>query len=329
MLEHRLSELGRDVTLEPTRVRPNFGVTHLVHAVAGVVASVLSVYVPAAGLLLALVATASAFGDLTGSFHLVRRLTPLRASQNVVSDETGDKPGVIILAAHYDSPLEGMLQGGRLRAWPRALIIALGVITLCCLGRMIGINALGFTVIQFIPTVVLIAMTPLFADAALAEPGNSAADNAAGVAVALELADSHSTRLKFFDLMLALTGASAQSGQGMREWLRRHRKDLDPEATAVICLDNIAGGEPAYATKEGAVFSSRMHPTLIEIAREVGAESFESHEMSDAYLTRSAGLPTLRISTTEPGDPDALDAVREFTGRLLEQIDAEIGPELS
>jgi hypothetical protein len=85
-LEKRLRELGRDVVLEPTRVRPSFGLTHLIHAVAGIVASVLSVYVPSAGLILAFLATASTFGDLTGSFHLVRALTPARASQNVVSD---------------------------------------------------------------------------------------------------------------------------------------------------------------------------------------------------------------------------------------------------
>lgn len=326
VLEQRLRALGRDVVLEPIRIRPSFALTHLIHAVAGVVASVLSVYVPVAGLLLALVATASAFGDLTGSFHLVRSLTPARASQNVVSDETGGKPGLVVLAAHYDSPLTGMLEGRRLRWWPGALIISLGIITLCAVGRMLGIDATGFTVIQFIPTVALIALTPLFADSAIADTDAGVADNAAGVAAVLGLA---SIELTYFDVMLLFTGASAQFGLGMREWLKGHRKEVDPEATAVICLDNIGGGEPAYAVKEGAVFSSRMHPTLVEIASEAGGDSFESHEISDAYLTRSAGLPTLRISTTEPGEPGALAAVTDFTAKLLERIDAEIGPRLA
>src|SRR3954471_6528176 len=105
-IQKRLEEMGREVELEPTRIRPNFALTHLIHAVVGVVASVLSVYIAGAGLLLALAATVSAFGDLTGSFHLVRALTPARASQNVVSDEDGDKPGLIVLVAHYDAPLE-------------------------------------------------------------------------------------------------------------------------------------------------------------------------------------------------------------------------------
>jgi Iap family predicted aminopeptidase len=131
--------------------------------------------------------------------------------------------------------------------------------------------------------------------------------------------------------MLVFTGASAHFGLGMRDWLKRHRKQLDPEATAVISLDNIGGGEVAFSTKEGPIFASRMHPTLSELAGELGAERFESREVSDAYLARSAGLPALRISTTEPGtaDPDGVARVCEFTGALLERIDGEIGPLVS
>ena len=86
-LEKRLQELGREAHLEPIRVRPDVGLTYAIHAVAGVVASVLAVYVPLLGLALAAVTTISAFGDLTGTFHLVRSLMPVRASQNVVSTE--------------------------------------------------------------------------------------------------------------------------------------------------------------------------------------------------------------------------------------------------
>jgi Peptidase family M28 len=329
-IEKRVQDMGREVDLEPIRVRPNFALTHMLHAVAGVVASVLSVYVPIAGLLLAFLTTLSAFGDLTGSFHLIRSLTPQRASQNVISDEDNDKPGLIVLVAHYDAPLTGMLLGRRFTWWPRALFISLAVITLCTLGRLAGIEATGFTVIQFIPTVVLIALTPVFADTALSDTAKGSTDNAAGVAAVLQLAESHSARLNHFDLMLIFTGASAHFGLGMRNWLKAHRKELDPEATAVIALDDIGSGDVAYALKEGPVFAARMHPTLAEIAGEVGAESYESREISDAYLSRSAGMPTLRISTTahDEVDRDTFKRVCEFTAKLLERIDGEIGPRL-
>jgi hypothetical protein len=330
-LEKRVGESGRDVTLEPIRVRPNFALTHLIHAVAGIVASVLSVYVPSVGLLLALATTASAFGDLTGSFHLARRLTPERASQNVVSDGNGDKPGLIVLVAHYDAALDAMLTRGRLRLWPRALFISLAIITFCAVGRMIGISTTWFTIIQFIPTVVLIASTPLFADAMLSESSDGRTDNAAGVAAVLQLARSYSQRLEHFDVMVLLTGASAHFGLGMRAWLKRHRSELNREATAVISVDRIGAGDAAHAVKEGAVFATRMHPTLADIATEIGATAYEGREVSDAYVSRSGGLPTLRVSTTEPDapEPEAFKRVCDFTAALLERIDEEIGPRLS
>lgn len=330
-IQQRLTELGRESGLEPIRIRPNFALAHLVHAVAGVVASVLSVYVPTAGLILAAAATVSAIGDLTGSFHLARSLTPLRASQNVVSDENGDKPGLIVLVAHYDAPRTGMLADRRLRWWPRALVVSLGVITLATLGRLAGIDATPFTIVQFIPTVVLIAMTPVFADTAISETAEGNADNAAGVAAALRLAESHSGRLRHFDLMLLFTGASSDSGLGMREWLKRHRKQLDAEATAVISLDDIASGETRFAVEEGAVFASHMHPTLVEIASELDAVAYESHEASDAYLARSAGLPTLRVSAPDGDEvsPETFTRVCDFAAALLRKIDDEIGPRLA
>src|SRR3954451_9133361 len=326
-IEKRLREMGREVDIEPIRVRPNFALTHLIHAVAGIIASVLSVYVPAAGLLLAAVTTVSAFGDLTGSYHLARSLTPQRASQDVISDEDNGKPGLIVLVAHYDAPLSGMLLGRRLAAWPRALFIALAVITFCTVGRLVGIDAFGFTVIQFIPTVLLIALTPLFADTAISDTTDGKADNAAGVAAVLQLADS---QLKHFDVMLLFTGASAHFGLGMRAWLKAHRKELDPERTAFISIDDIGSGEVAYAVKEGPIYPARMHPTLTAIAGEVGADKYESREISDAYLSRSAGFPTLRISTTEHGELDRYTFARvcDFTSSLLDRIDVEIGAPL-
>lgn len=330
-LQQQLEGLGRDVSVEPSRVRPNLGLTHTLHAVAGVVASVLSVYVPSLGLLLAAATTISAFGDLAGSYHLVRALTPVRASQNVVSEDDSDKPGLIVLVAHYDAALRAMLFGPRLKRWPRALFISLAVITVCAAVRMLGIESTILTIIQFIPTVVLIALTPLFVEVAIAETGKGSADNAAGVATVLRLAESHSGKLRHFDLAVLLTGASAHGGLGMRAWLKRHRKGLNAQATAVIAVDNISGGTAAYAAKEGPVFGSRMHPMLVELARD-SAEPFTSYELSDAFLCRGAGIPALRISTTETGtdavDPDTLARVYDFTAGLLERIDEQIGPDL-
>src|SRR4051794_5409163 len=315
-IEKRLEEQGREVWMEPTRVRPNWPITHLLQVTLGIIGSVLSVYHPLTGLALAAAATVSALGEFTGAFALARLLTPARASQNVVSDQDTDKPGLIVLVAHYDAPREGMLAGPRLaRIWPRAIFWSLVIITLCAIGRVLGFDAIWFTVIQFVPTVILIASFPAFTDSAIADTSEGRADNAAGAAIALELANK---RLEHFDLMLVFTGASAEYGLGMRPWLKQHRKELDAEASAVICLDNFMSDDPLYAEKEGPVFTSRLHPTLDDLASE-SATAFVSRELSDAYLSRSAGLPTLRVC----------GGGVEFVSELLERIDAEIGPRLA
>jgi hypothetical protein len=333
-LQQRLEEMGREAHVEPTRVRPDYALANLVHAVAGIVGSVLSVYVPLAGLVLTAAATVSAFGDLTGTFHLVRSLMPARASQNVVSDEDEDKPGLLVLVAHYDAPRRSLLSAPRLRAWPRWVFWSLVVVTVCSVGRLAGLSATWFTVIQFIPTVVLIASTPLFADAAIGDTSPGARDNAAGVATVLRLAQTYSGRLEHFNLMVVFTGASAEFGLGFRQWLKRRKGQLDPSATAVISVDDVGGGDTLYAEKEGAVFVSRMHPMLLELASEDGRATI-TREVSDAYIARASGLPALRITSESADDPDkppdadSLARTYDFAAALIERIDAEIGPQLT
>jgi hypothetical protein len=310
--------------------------THLVHAVAGIVGSVLAVYVPVAGFALVALATVSAFGDLTGTFHLTRLVTGARASQNVVSDEDTGKPGLLVLVAHYDAPRGGMLLEPRLRAWPVVFFWSLAVIAACALLRVFGLEATWLTIIQFIPTVVLIAACPLFVDVALSHPREGLNDNASGVATVLGLAARYGGTLEHFDLMVVFTGGSAHFALGMRDWLRGHRAELEPEATAFISVDAVGAGTPHYATKEGPVFASRLHPTLLQLCAddEAGAP-FASRELSDAYAARAAGLPAIRISAqTDKGagadqiDADALARSYEYLSGLIERIDREIGPRL-
>src|SRR5689334_4352383 len=86
-LAARLEDLGREAQVEPTRVYPNYATTHLIHGLLAIVGSVLSITAPGVGFALVAIATVSAALDLTGVFFLVRRLTGVRASQNVVSRE--------------------------------------------------------------------------------------------------------------------------------------------------------------------------------------------------------------------------------------------------
>jgi hypothetical protein len=361
-LEQRLQALGRDADVEPASVYPNYPVTHAIHALIGIVGSVLSVYTPVIGAVLVLFATISAFGDLTGSVYIVRRLTGRRASQNVTSRESGDKPGVVVLTAHYDAARTGAVFGRRAverRATFGKLIRrglgpfepffwSLALILICTLLRLIGFEGTGLTVIQFIPTVVLIASIPLLIDIALSDVVPGANDNASGVATVLRLAERYSGRLKHFDVWVVFPGAEEGLVLGMREWMEKHKRELEAETTVFLNVDIAGNGTVRWIEKEGFVMGLRYHPTLIEMCEEVGEDrgrGMVSRNATDALVPRSAGFPAITITarnaldyapnwhqptdTPDRIDLESLDRTYDFCCALLERLDESIGPELA
>jgi len=359
----RLRSLGREAELEPTRVRPGYPLTHIVHALLGIAGSVLSVNKPLIGALLVLLAAVSTFGDLTGSFLLVRRLMPVRASQNVVSRSYGGKPGLLVLTAHYDSARTGAVFGRRvlertatlskLVRRPLGLFGAffwsLVVILVCCVLRIIGIDLLPVTVIQFIATVVLIVAVPLLADIALSGVVPGANDNASGVATVMRLADRFDDGLEHFDTLVLFPGAAEGFSLGMRAWLRRHRKELDRASTVFLNVDMAGHGTVRWHQKSGFVIPLAFHPALLrlceELAEEHNARGIVRRTVSDAYSARSSGFPAVSVGclnamdyvptyhqhTDLPSaiDDDALDRTYHFCSDLITLIDERIGPDLA
>lgn len=359
-LEGRLQALGRDADIEPTSVFPNYPVTHAAHAVIGIVGSVLSVYEPVLGLALVAFATLSAFGDLTGTLYLVRRLTGRRASQNVTSTEGGDKPGVVILTAHYDAARTGLVFSRR--AVERRAVVgklirrgvgpfepffwSLVVILVCTILRLAGFEGTGFTVIQFIPTVVLIVSVPLLVDIALSDVVPGANDNASGVATVLRLAERYSGRLEHFDLWVVFPGAEEGLLLGMREWMRVHKRELNRERTVFLNVDIAGNGTVRWMTKEGLVAAMRYHPTLVRFCEEIGdGRGMVSRNATDALVARGAGYAAITITsrnaldyapnwhqptdTPDRIDPDSLDRTYDFCCALVERLDRSIGADLA
>ena len=129
-----------------------------------------------AGLLLVLAGTASAFLDVAGILHLARRLTGRRASQNVESREQAGKAGVLVLVAPYD---QGR-RAGALTAvtrvvkdpWLVALAAMIAVLG-CCAARVAGAEGTPLTVVQFVPTLLLILAVVVLIDAELSDAAPS------------------------------------------------------------------------------------------------------------------------------------------------------------
>ena len=217
------------------------------------VGSVVAVTAPAPGAALVLAAALLTLLDGLGYLHLLRRPLGTRASQNVESREEADKPGVLVIAAGYDSPRESgtlALATRLLRDPSLAMALSMLVLLACCALRVAGIESTAVTAVQFVPTVLLILLIPALVDVELSGAGSDAGrrrrrgDRRPG---GRELTG----RLDHFAVWVVLTGANQPSALGMRAWLRRHRKELDRERTAVIAIGPVGDGARALEPARG------------------------------------------------------------------------------
>lgn len=366
-LAARLQDLGREAEVEPISVYPNYALTHLIHALLAVVGSLVSVASPLVGLLIVAFATLSTLGDMTGTLYLVRRITGRRASQNVTSREDSGKPGALVIVAHYDAARGGSLFGRRAVERRAALarrlrlpiglgdsfVLAIALILLCAVLRMLGLDSLVISAVQFVPTVLLVLSMPLLADIQLSRPVPGAGDNASGVAAALLLAERHGGRLEHLDLWLLFTGAEESMALGMREWIRAHRSEPPRDATVFLNLDKLAHGTVRYTRREGLVLAGAMDSELVAICDGIaeadeegafGARPLVARATSDAVTARSRGYRALTVSclgaldyqpdhhqpsdTPDRVDHEALTRGVEFSSALIERIDEELGPEI-
>jgi hypothetical protein len=315
-LVQRLEGLGREVVVEPFPVWPNWPVGYTINAILAVVGSVLSVSSAMLGTGLVLLATVLTFLDLAGISPTTRRLLGRRASQNVVSWGERERPGALLLVAHYDS--------GPTRGWPlRPLFWALLLLLACCVLRVGGLSGTALTALQFVPTVALILYVPLLLDIALSPAAPGENDNASGVALALRLAE----RLDFvegFGVHVLFTGSQKAMAQGTRAFLKKHRKQFVPDRSAVINLDEVGSGEVQVTKKEGPLLGVRSHPQLVGLME---IPTVVNREASDGYAAASAQLPAITVTCSgERLEEDTLAEVEEFCVELVERLDEELSP---
>jgi aminopeptidase YwaD len=311
----RLEELGREAHTEAFSVWPAWATGYAINAGTAIVGSVVSVSSATLGTGLVLLATILTFLDLAGIAPTTRRLLGRRASQNVVSWGDRDRPGALILVAHYDT--------GPTRSYPlRPFFLALLVVLACCVLRAGGMSGTALTIVQFIPTVALILYVALLLDIALspATPGES--DNASGVAVVLRLAEQLGERLDHFGVHVLLTGSQKAMAQGMRAFLQAHRRELKPSDTVVLNLDAVGGGELRETKKEGPLLTVSSHPQL---TGNLETDSFVNREPSDGYAAGSAGLPAVTLAgTVDRLEEDNLTETENACVELAERLDEEL-----
>jgi hypothetical protein len=368
-LAERLRGGGRRVVVEPTYVHPQYGLVHAFHCALGFAGSLVAIVQPAVGFALVLAAAVSMYLDLNGRFYLARRLFFRRASQNVVARGKRPKaPARLFICAHYDAARTGALfqpkrvarasrLAGRL-PFPiapfRVLFWSLALLLPILGARMAGIDSNLISLLQLLPTLILLVGVFMLTDIELSDVVPGANDNASGVAVALALAEElDADQPENLDVWIVLTGAEESQMEGMRSFIRSHRKSLEGDTSYFVVLDAVGAGGVRYEVGEGLAVTYDLDRRLVQLCDAVAAadrqngdrfaaEPFRHGFATDALPARLAKLRAITITCLDDGsilpanyrrpedvpkriDERALDRAHDFTLELIRALDRDVG----
>jgi len=327
-LAAELTKAGREVAIEPFWCRPNWPLAHLWHvglALAGSLVSVASAHAGAAMLLVALV---SILADALTGVSPGRRLTPERASQNVVAippaQPGGDhNPVRLIITANYDAGRAGFAYRHSFRRASAAIRRAAFGLTLGWLGwlsltiaallalailRIAGHHSEAIGAIQLAPTIVVVLALALLLELATADPGPAAGDNGTGVAIAMELARAlDAAPPRHVAVELVLQGAGDTEGIGLRRYLSAHRNERKPADTIVLGVAACTAGAPRWWTSDGPLVPLRYARPLKALCAELasdepglGARSHTGRGAAPAFPARLFRRPAISVGCLDP-----------------------------
>jgi hypothetical protein len=350
------------VRIETFWCRPNWALAHAWHVALALAGSLVSVGDPLLGTAVIAAALASTLADELLGTSVGRRLTPERASQNVIASirqETGSiRPTRLIVTANYDAGRTGLIYrdafrataarlnratGGRAPGWLAWLAIAIVYELAVAIVRLTETHAPALLgPVQLPPTVVLVLALALLLEAAGADYGPAAGDNGTGVDAAIALTRALMVdRPKNLSVELVLQGAGESPGVGLRKYLRAHKRELRDDNAIVLGISASGAGRPAWWISDGRLVPLRYAKTLRTPASRTTAEPHRGRGSTPALPARAAGLPAIavgcldgrglaprshqRTDTPDRIDKAALDHIQELGLALAHAIDASLG----
>jgi hypothetical protein len=364
-LAAQLSESGRQALIETFWCRPNWALTHAWHAALAVAGSLVSIASPVAGIAILGIALISTIADALAGISLGRRLTPERASQNVVAPPKAEHATArLVLTANYDSGRAGLAYRDVIRRPASALKVAVKGFTPGWIGWMViailwllatsilrldGHKSEVVGALELAPTVGFVVGFALLLDLAMADWSPGAGDNASGVAAVLAaaeaLADSSPAHL---DVEVVLTGAGQSQQIGLSRYVRRRRHQRKPGNTIVIGVAACGAGTPRWWSSDGALLPLHYARSLRHVADRVASD--EAHlnarpcrgrGSAPGLPARYAGLPAITLgcldrhdlasrshqrSDVAPAiDPAAVEATVQFVLLVVDGVDAALG----
>jgi len=316
-LARELWTQGHRVSVESFWCRPNWALAHAWHVALALVGSLLSVGHPTVGLVLLAIALGSVATDALAGVSLGRRLTPERASQNVVAtpatEDTDAKPVRLIVTANYDAGRTALVYRDAFRrpaAWlrrksgPLALgwlgtlwLTILWLLAIAVVRIVVEHPGRVVDVIQLVPSVALVLALALLLEAAAAGYGPAASDNATGTAAAIALAGAlQTTRPRNLQTELVLQGAGDAEEIGMRRYLRAHRREVRRDNAVVLGIAAAGAGEPRYWRSDGRLIPIPYARRLRELAT---AQPHRGRGGTPALPAATSGVPAIAIGSLD------------------------------
>jgi Peptidase family M28 len=360
-LARELVASRRRVRVETFWCRPNWALAHSWHVALVLAGSLLAVGHATIGVILLAIALVSTLADATLGVSLGRRLTPERASQNIIASTAPNNHERsrtrLIVTANYDAGRAGLIYrdalrktaararratGDRAPGWIAWLVIAMTYELAIAIVRMTTHHpwsALG--PLQFPPTVALVLALALLLEAAAANYGPAAGDNATGTAVAVEL-----SRALVADppgnltVELVLQGAGEDEQIGLRRYLRARKKQTD---AIVLGIAACGSGQAGFWLSDGRLIPLRYARSLRHLAENAGATPHRGRGATPALPARAAGraaitigcLDRLGLAPRSHQQTDTLDTIQkialenalELAKALVDAIDASLAIE--
>jgi hypothetical protein len=319
---------GHRVAIEPFWCRPNWALAHAWHVALALAGGLLSVSHATVGALLLATALISIAADVLIGVSPGRRLTPERASQNVVAttatpapatENANAKPVRLIVTSNYDAGRTALVYrdafrrpAARLRraagpfalGWLAALSLAITWLLAIAVIRIVVLHpgsALG--AIQLAPSVALVLALALLLEAAGAGYGAAAGDNATGASAAIALVGALSAAPpRNLAPELLLQGAGEGQEIGMRRYLRAHKRDVRPDTAIVLGIAASGAGQPHYWRSDGQLIPIRYTRRLRDLAEEVRgdqAQPYRGRGGTPALPAQTRGLPAIAIGVLD------------------------------
>lgn len=302
-------KLGLPAVRLPAHSPRMSGIQEIGIALASLVALLVAVLLPAAGLILLLALIGLTVADIYGRIRISDWL-PHDESVNVLSivPPTESEVRRLVVTTSLDSGQVGILSRrhwGFLYAWMHVAIIASQV-----LGMLLSaINLIrgndGLAPLFAIPGLVLIVVLALLGEREQRDARSPGAiTNASGIATLIELAGKTRERPpRWIEVWFLGAGASTAGNAGLGEFLQRNT--FDPDITYFVHLQSLGGGPPVMPKNVGAGLRSAPAAPLLtwvfdSVRSDLGTTDMRSIQRlpvpSQSFTTQLAGYQSVVIA---------------------------------